>query len=120
KYKDNVQKINRGMMAFSLNSLAANKIAQMKEVTSRMIRSSGCPAPENTVFSKDDLSRAWNWSKPILPVVLKPNDGVMGKNVYVNIGSFEEFKSCFSEIIKNHSTFLIEQFHHGKEYRFTF
>lgn len=109
-----------GMIALAYNSELATMTMDMKEVTSRMLRANGFNAPENTVFHKSDLDRAWQWAQLILPVVLKPYDGRMGELVYVNIDSFEEFKSCFEKIAASNDEVLIEKFLVGKEYRFTY
>lgn len=112
--------IEDGKLTLSYNSRLATMTMDMKEVTSRLLKSHGFNTPENTVFSKADLDRAWKWAEPILPVVLKPYDGMMGELVFVNIDTFDEFKACFEKISAQHEEVLIEKFAEGKEYRFTF
>lgn len=112
--------VKRGKISHAYNSRLAIKTMDLKEVTSRLFRSKGFPAPENVVFSKEEMNRAWNWAKPILPVVLKPYNGTMGKLVFVNINNYEEFKSCFEKVTEKHDNILIEKFIEGDEYRFTF
>lgn len=102
------------------NSLLARKLTKYKNATSNLIRGMGYNAPENAVFSKGDLTRAWGWAKDILPVVVKPNDGIMGKSVYVNLNSYEEFEECFKLVEKEHKEILIEEFVTGDEFRFSF
>lgn len=112
--------IRRGIISHANNTRLANRVTTLKEVTSRMLRSRSHSAPENVVFSKDDLERAWNWAKPILPVVLKPYNGIMGRLVFVNIDNYEEFKDCFSKIGSEREHVLIEKFVEGEEFRFTY
>ena len=112
--------VRRGKITHAYNSKLAVKSTNMKEVTSRLLRSKNHPAPENTVFHKDDIERAWNWAKPILPVVIKPYNGTMGKLVFVNIDKYNEFKECFLKVTEKHDYVLIEQFIKGEEYRFTY
>ncbi len=119
-YKDKSYIIRRGRITASLNTILGRNVANMKEVTSRLLRSRGFNAPENTVFHKSDLERAWQWAKPILPVVLKPYDGMMGRLVFVNINNYEEFKQCFKQVVEKHDEILIEKFVEGTEYRFTY
>lgn len=102
------------------NSRLARKITRYKFVTTSLLRSLGYSVPENSLFSEDEVERAWNWAQKILPVVLKPNDGIMGKLVFVNIDTYDEFKTCFEEIAEKRGHVLVEQFIKGKEYRFTF
>jgi len=119
-YKNKSYLIRKGSIFWTYNTRLANRVTDMKEVTSRLLRTKGYPAPENTVFSMNDVERAWKWAEPILPIVLKPYNGTMGKLVFVNIDNYEEFKSCFEKISEKHNEVLIEKFQPGKEYRFTF
>src|SRR5699024_7846298 len=112
--------IREGVVTHSYNSDLATITMDMKEVTSRLLKSKGFNAPENTVFSKVDLDRAWKWAESILPVVLKPYDGKMGELVFVNIDSYDEFKACFEKIAIANDEVLVEKFLEGKEYRFTY
>src|SRR5690625_3835979 len=88
--------VRRGRVAEVHNSRLAILTTNMKEVTSRLLRSQGFNAPENTVFAKDDLERAWKWAEPILPVVVKPYNEGRGRLVFVNIDNYDEFKQCFN------------------------
>lgn len=117
-YKNRSFIIRRGRFSLAYNTRLAIRTVNLKEVTSRMLRSKGHPAPENTVFSSEDLDRAWNWAKPILPIVLKPFNGRLGRLVFVNITDYEEFKVCFEKITKKHDEVLVEKFVKGDEYRF--
>lgn len=112
--------VKRGIVAHSYNSRLARKCTNLKEVTSRLLRSKGYPAPENIVFKVNELERAWQWAKPVLPVVVKPNNGIQGKHVYVKINDYDEFKYAFDQIANEYDEVLIEQFCEGEEYRFAF
>lgn len=109
-----------GKVTLSYNTRLATMTMDMKEVTSRLLKSNGFNTPENTVFAKTDLERAWQWAEPILPVVLKPYDGMMGELVFVNIDNYDEFKACFEKIALTNDEVLVEKFLAGKEYRFTY
>src|SRR5690625_5289802 len=65
------------------NNRIAIRIVKLKDVTSRILRSAGYNAIENTVFNHKDVVRAWYWASTMLPVVLKPADGRLGKLVFV-------------------------------------
>lgn len=110
--------IKNGRVRDSPNNPLVPRIVGMKDVTSRILRRRGFNAIENTVFNKTDVNRAWNWAQPILPVVLKPAGGNLGKDVYVNISDYDEFKKRFNQIGKKHNEILVEQFIEGQEYRF--
>src|SRR5690554_1949856 len=70
EYGTNSYIIKKGIVSNSFNHRLAQRCTRLKEITSRLLRSKGFPAPENVVFSTKDLERAWSWAQPILPVVL--------------------------------------------------
>ncbi|MBU5594477.1 ATP-grasp domain-containing protein [Amphibacillus sp. MSJ-3] len=119
-HENNSYLVKGGTVLLAYNSPFATMTMDMKEVTSRLFRRHGFNTPENAVFSNKDIDRAWNWAEPILPVVIKPYDGMMGNLVFVNIDNIDEFKKCFNKIAELHDEVLIEQFVEGDEYRFTF
>ncbi|MBT2601433.1 MULTISPECIES: ATP-grasp domain-containing protein [unclassified Oceanobacillus] len=112
--------IRRGKILSSFNTVLAAQVTNRKEVTSRMLRGKGIPAPENVVFVNKDVDRAWEWAKSILPVVIKPYDGMKGRDVYVKISDYNEFVHCFNQVGCKHKEVLIEEYVTGNEYRFTF
>lgn len=119
-YGKNSYSIRRGSILSSINPTLSKKVCDSKEMTSRILRSRGFNAPENAVFSKVDLERAWQWAKHILPVVLKPFDGKMGRLVFVNINNYQDFRECYKKIVDSHDEVLVEEFIEGEEFRFTY
>lgn len=103
--------------ATSLNAKLANKVAKYKDVASRLMRDSGVEAPENAVFQSDELVRAWAWAEPILPVVLKPQDGKQGTDVFVDISDQYDFNRAFTSIMSGSDSVLVEKYHEGVEHR---
>lgn len=102
-----------------LNSPLARRCARLKDVSSRLLRSRGINALENSVFSSLESHRAWAWACTILPVVIKPVDGNRGRDVYVNVTDEQEFKSIFRKLASLHEVLLVEQFAEGDDYRAT-
>ncbi|MFD1385922.1 ATP-grasp domain-containing protein [Oceanobacillus oncorhynchi subsp. oncorhynchi] len=112
--------IRGGRISSAYNTRLAAKLTKYKNATGNLLRGMGYSAPENAIFSKNQADRAWKWAEDILPVVLKPNDGIMGKLVFVKIDTYNEFKACFEKIAEVRDEILIEKFIEGEEYRFTF
>lgn len=112
--------IRSGRIFNSYNSELAVQIMDMKDVMSSFLRNKGYSAPENCVFAENEVLRAWQWAENILPVVLKPYNGKMGRSVYVNIKDYNEFKEFYEEIATKYGKVLAEKFIKGDEYRFTF
>lgn len=98
----------------------AISIVKMKDVCSKILRRKGFNALESTVFTKNELERAWQWAQPIMPIVLKPVDGNLGRNVFTNINDYEEFSRRFNYIGKSFEDIMVEKYVKGKEYRFTY
>ncbi len=112
--------IRSGLVSLPYNSKLAIRLTKYKNATNNFLSGLGYNTPENAMFHKNEVERAWNWAKDILPVVVKPNDGIMGKLVFVKLDNYEEFKDCFEKIAEVREQILVEQFVQGEEYRFTF
>lgn len=100
-----------------LNTPLARRASQLKEVTSRLLRSRGLAAPENAVFGPEDGERAYAWAAPIFPVVIKPFDANMGRGVHVDIKDEESFREAFAKVATGFGHVLVEQFAAGIEHR---
>lgn len=101
----------------SLNHRLAIRCADMKEIASRLLRSASVAAPENTIFCADDKKRAWAWAESVVPVVVKPADGMQGVDVYVDISDWETFSAAFDRVAQSNSEVLVERFHPGQDHR---
>lgn len=110
--------IKKGYITNAFNHRLALRLCRQKDVANSFLISRGFPAPENTTFKKGEELRAWNWAKDILPVVLKPVDGSLGKLVFVKITEKNEFIELFNKIAIKHNRVLVEEFKQGFDYRF--
>lgn len=112
--------IKDGKVLDAMNSALALRCVKRKEVTNALLRSRQHPAPENALFAKGDLKRAWEWAKPLLPVVVKPGGGSKGRSVSVEISTAEDFKEAFNNVLKTDQDILVEKYIEGDIYRFTY
>ena len=101
----------------NLNGLLARRCARHKDITSRLLRSSGLNAPENAIFAAGQAERAWAWAADISPVVIKPNTGGSGELVHLNISDAREFRDAFDAVARAWEQVLVEQFVRGVEHR---
>nr|WP_254259538.1 ATP-grasp domain-containing protein [Leucobacter chinensis] len=101
----------------SLNTELAIKCSDLKEITSRLLRASGINAPENAVFESHDAKRAWAWAEPVVPVVVKPKNGLQGTGVFVDIDTWEDFSQAFETVASMKNEVLVERFHPGNDHR---
>lgn len=105
--------------ASSLNRPLARRCANLKEVSSRLLRSKGLFAPESTVFSGEDVSRAYGWAEPILPVVVKPSNANRGRGVHVGVANWKDFEGAFEAVASEFGEVLVEEQLVGVMHRIT-
>lgn len=103
----------------NLNSALAKRAVNHKGVLSTFLRSLELRIPQNYVFGRDDLRRAWAWAEPIAPVVIKPPSGRLGRLVHVDIADFVEFERAFVAVADAEGEVLVEQFVPGVDHRLT-
>lgn len=101
------------------NSRLAVKVSSSKILMSNLLRTSGVNSPEGCVFRKGDLERAWAWARDILPVVLKPMNGIAGRDVHVELADRDAFEAAFNAVAARNRYILCEKFVPGETYRFT-
>lgn len=101
----------------NFNHSLAVRCTRQKEVTNSLLRSAGLKAPENAVFGAADGERAWGWAEAILPVVVKPSNGIHGEHVHVEISDREEFLDAFTQVSDVYGRVLVEEFVAGVEHR---
>lgn len=99
------------------NSHLAKKIVHYKDVCNRHLRNHGVDAPENAVFGPTEITRAWQWAHPLGKLVVKPHNGIQGRNVHVGVETYEEFETAFNKVARGPGRILVEQFHAGIEHR---
>ncbi len=101
-----------------LNPGLLYKLASSKAAMSAMLRDKGLPAIENAMFEEGDEERAWVWAQKFPRVVLKPNAGAGGRNVFVGVSEREEFISAFTHIIEQEGGHVVvEEQVEGDQYR---
>lgn len=105
--------------ASSLNRPLARRCANLKEVSSRLLRSRGVSAPESVVFQPGDAKRAYSWAETMLPVVVKPSSANRGRGVHVGVSTWEEFENAFDAVSREFGEVLVEEQLVGVMHRIT-
>src|SRR5690625_646916 len=102
----------------SWNTRLSQRVTQHKDVCSRMLAAYGVPATENQVFTENEAGRAWLWAEPLGTLVVKPADGLKGRNVHVGIEDRDTFLDAFYDVAKAYKgRVLVEKFYSGTEHR---
>jgi cyanophycin synthetase len=97
-------------------SAIAEGLAQDKELTRKLLRSVGVPAPEGrSVSGAED---AWAAACEIgVPVVVKPQDGNQGRGVATNLSTQEQVTKAYEAARAESRYVLVEKFAPGHDYR---
>jgi len=97
-------------------SIIAEGIAQNKELTKSLLRSSGIPVPEGRLV--ETMADAWAAAEALgLPVVVKPLDGNHGRGVTVNIETRDHLDAAFRAAKQESGHVIVETYIPGKDYR---
>jgi cyanophycin synthetase len=97
-------------------SAIGEAIAQDKELTRRLLYSSGIPVPEGYVVTTKE--EAWEKAMEIgVPVVVKPQCGNHGRGVSTNLITQQEVELAFENAEKEEPTIIVEKFFEGDDYR---
>lgn len=102
----------------NFNVPLARRVADNKEVASRLLSAYGVTSTDNAVFTPDEAERAWQWAKDFPQIVVKPTDSLRGQGVHLGIDNREDFFKAFASVSERRSKrVLVEQFYRGAERR---
>lgn len=101
----------------------AGRVFWDKALTSAIIRSAGLPAPDSYKISDGErllLRHVFTGLSPVAPngLVVKPNRGLHGKHVYLNITRVETFAAAVAAAMVVSGAVLVEPMVMGTTYRF--
>lgn len=97
-------------------SLIAVETADNKYLTSLMLYDAGIPVPEMLLTSTEEEAVSF-FHKLAKPVVIKPCDGYLGKNLAVNLKTRGEVIAAFKDAINLDERVLVQPYIKGKSYR---
>ncbi|HEX9058545.1 MAG TPA: cyanophycin synthetase, partial [Clostridia bacterium] len=102
---------------FENTSCISVDISCEKNLTRKILKDSNIPVPEGRkcLTFEDALEAA---SKIGFPVVVKPNKGCKGKNVFVNVSNKDELLPAFNEAASLDGEVVVEEYITGNDYRF--
>ena len=116
-YRGETHRFKKGWS--TLSTPIAVRCARQKEITSRLLRHRGFPAPENAVFAPGEAERAFTWAEPILPVAVKPHAANRGKLVHIGLKGEDDFATAFERVAREYGAVLVEEQIPGDDYRFS-
>ena len=119
KYKNKVEYILdrfSSVVPFSMVKVTADK-----HLAKSFLKNNNILTPVGEVFTYYSKKEAFVFAKNKYPLVLKPNWGSHGDNVYVNIQNEEELEAVIDVFLqknKNETAFILEEYVPWNEYRF--
>jgi cyanophycin synthetase len=99
------------------NSLEAHRFAKNKALSNKTYMDNGIPVPKHsiiTIYNKDEYL---NNPSIQYPCVLKPIDGMQGKDVNTFIKNNEEFNSILITLLSKYNSIMYEEQVYGDNYR---
>ena len=98
------------------NSNKSHYIAKNKPLTNNILLKNNIPTPKNIIISNENKSKFINAAK-YFPCVLKPVDGMQGKDVYTHIDNQNEFDNILNNLLKKYDKIMLENLVNGNNYR---
>lgn len=102
----------------SLNTNLMKRVSLYKSATNALLRAQGINTANSQLFEADDLAVAWLWAQKYGSVVLKPDAGQGGSDVFVGVSEEKDFAQKFEYIAARYGgKVIIEPYFAGDQYR---
>ena len=98
------------------NSNKSHYIAKNKPLTNNILLKNNIPTPKNIIIDNENKFEFINANK-YFPCVLKPVDGMQGKDVFTHIDNQTEFDSILNKLLKKYDKIMLENLLNGNNYR---
>ena len=117
--KSREKKVNFAVSKGDGVSLEAVKICGDKWKTKKLLTEHNVPVPRGFIISNDYSDDILNdrLAGLTFPLVIKPTNTNLGKDVYTQIQDREELKRILNRLKDKHKSFIIEEYINGEEYR---
>lgn len=98
------------------NSNSSHYTAKNKPLTNKILMKNNVPTPKHIIITKKN-KHIFSEASEYFPCVLKPVDGMQGKDVYTHIDNQDEFNNILRKLLKNYDKIMLENLVHGNNYR---
>jgi len=96
------------------NSISSHQLAKNKPKTSDLLKLHHIPTPNYVIIHRNN---SYKIKPENYPVVLKPLDGMQGKDVYTDIENEKQFEKIKSELLQKYPQIMLENQIIGENYR---
>ena len=113
---DNNNNLVKQYSTIFFNSREANQTAKNKPLTNSILLKNNIPTPIHIIITNSNKNN-FNHAQKYFPCVLKPVDGMQGKDVYTHIDNQQEFNTILNQLLNNYDKIMLENLVEGNNYR---
>lgn len=113
---DQNNKIIKKFPTLYFNSNQSHYTAKNKPLTNQILMKSNIPTPKHFIITRINKDN-FKDSQKYFPCVLKPVDGMQGKDVYTHIDNQNEFNNILNKLTNNYDKVMLENLVNGNNYR---
>ena len=99
------------------NSLESHKFAKNKDLSNTIYLENNIPVPKHQIIDYYNKELFINNPRLKFPCVLKPIDGMQGKDVNTFIRNYEQFNNILSDLLSKYNKVMYEEQVYGDNYR---
>jgi len=99
------------------NSMESHHLAKDKIKTNSLLLKNKIPVPRHYIINNNNKKNYINNNKIGFPCVLKPINGMQGRDVYTFIENQEEFNIILKRLLKEYDEIMMENQIYGNNYR---
>ncbi len=99
------------------NSMESHKIAKNKPLSNSIFKKNNIPVPDHWIIDENNKDKFIYEYDIMFPCVLKPVDGMQGKDVNTFIKNKEQFVNILNDLLKKYKLIMLENQVYGINYR---
>lgn len=99
------------------NNIESHKIAKNKPLSNSIFKKNNIPVPDHWIIDENNKDKFIYEYDISFPCVLKPVDGMQGKDVNTFIKNKEQFINILNDLLKKYKLIMLENQVYGDNYR---
>jgi cyanophycin synthetase len=99
------------------NSMKSHEIAKNKSLSNSIFEENNIPVPKHKIINNKNKDYYLNEYKLEFPCVLKPIDGMQGKDVNTFIKNKNQFENILNDLLNKYTHIMLENQVYGDNYR---
>ena len=103
--------------SLNFNNMKSHTLAKNKPLSNQIFLDNNIPVPNHWIINNDNKNYYINEFNIMFPCVLKPVDGMQGKDVNTFIKNKEQFIRILNDLLKKYKDVMLENQVYGDNYR---